>query len=131
MKKLSTILCVALGLFMIYAGVSHFLKPVFYLPFVPEFLPFREAIVILSGLLEIFLGVAVLLPRYRHLGALSIMALLVLFLPVHVADVIRDTPAIGSHGAALVRLPIQVLFIFWAWVASRYAPRTFPEPLHH
>ena len=79
MKKLSTILSVALGLFMIYAGVTHLQKPVFYLPFVPEFLPFRDAIVTVSGLLEIALGIAVLLPRYRYLSALSILALMVCF----------------------------------------------------
>lgn len=124
MKKLSTILSVALGLFMIYAGVTHLQKPVFYLPFVPEFLPFREAIVMVSGLLEIALGVAVLIPGFRYLSALSIMALMVLFLPVHIADLFRDTPAIGSHGAALIRLPVQFVFILWAWVASRNVTST-------
>jgi len=128
MKKLSTILSVALGLFMVFAGVTHLQKPVFYLPFVPEFLPFRDAIVMVSGLLEIALGIAVLLPRYRYLSALSILALMVLFLPVHIADLFRAAPAIGSHDVALIRLPVQFVFILWAWVASRNA--TLTRPVH-
>ena len=119
MKILVLILSVLLGLFMLYGGVNHFLMPVFYLPFVPDFLPFREAIVILSGVLEIVLGAAVLIPKSRHYAALSIMALMIIFLPVHIADVFREAPAIGSHQAALIRLPFQFVFILWSWMASK------------
>ena len=37
MKLLWTILKILLALFMIYAGVQHFIKPTFYLVFVPDF----------------------------------------------------------------------------------------------
>ena len=127
MRKTSIILSVMLGLFMLYGGINHFLMPVFYLPFVPEFLPFREAIVILSGILEIVLGAAVLSSRYRSRAALSIMALMFMFLPVHIADVFRVAPAIGSQEAALIRLPIQFVFILWAWIASRNATINHPK----
>ena len=119
MDKISVILSFILGLFMVYSGVNHFLMAPFYLPFVPEFMPFREAIVILSGVVEVALGIAVLVPGLRVGAALSIMALMCLFFPVHIADVFKASPAMGSHEAALVRLPVQSLFIFWAWMASR------------
>ncbi len=120
MKLFTKILSVLLGLFMLYGGVNHFMIPVFYLPFVPEFLPFREAIVLLSGVLEIVLGAAVLIPKTRYYAALSIMALMIIFLPVHIADVFREAPAIGSHQAALIRLPFQFVFILWGWMASLF-----------
>jgi hypothetical protein len=41
------------------------------------------------------------------------------FLPLHLMDVFKDAPAIGSHKAALVRLPLQFVFILWAWFIYR------------
>ncbi|MCG8206805.1 hypothetical protein J2Q01_04930 [Tenacibaculum finnmarkense genomovar finnmarkense] len=101
---------------MIFGGVQHFIKPTFYLPFVPTFLPFPIMIIYLSGILEIGLGILLFLDtKYAKLGALGIFYLMLLFLPVHIWDVFSATPAIGSHTAALIRLPFQFLCIAWAW----------------
>jgi hypothetical protein len=44
---------------------------------------------------------------------------MIIFLPLHVWDVFRDKPAIGSHQIALIRLPIQFLLIFIGWFISK------------
>ncbi|MBE7698271.1 DoxX family protein [Tenacibaculum finnmarkense] len=110
------VLKIILAVFMIFGGVQHFIKPTFYLAFVPTFLPFPIMIIYLSGILEIGLGILLFLnTKYAKLGALGIFYLMLLFLPVHIWDVFSATPAIGSHTAALIRLPFQFLFIAWAW----------------
>lgn len=103
------------AVFMIMGGVQHFLKPYFYQPFVPVFLPFPIAIIYLSGLVEIGLGLLLVFKKYARVAALGIFILMILFLPVHVCDVFSDVPAIGSHKAALIRLPFQFLFMAIAW----------------
>ncbi len=103
------------AIFMIMGGVQHFLKPDFYLPFVPDFLPFKMEVIYMSGLLEIALGALLLLKKYARLAAMGIFILMVLFLPIHVWDVFSSTPAIGTHKAALIRLPFQFLFMAIAW----------------
>lgn len=123
MKYLTLILSVLLGLFMIFGGVNHFLKPDFYLPFVPPFLPLKEVIVLLSGVVEVVLGVGVLIPKFRFYAAWGILLLMLVFLPVHIYDLFIENPAIGSHKAALIRLPFQFLFIAWAWAASKYTEK--------
>ena len=100
--------------FMIFAGVQHFINPEFYVPFVPAFLPFTIAIIYISGLAEILLGLMLFIPKYICLGAGGILLMMILFLPIHVWDVFSSHPAIGSHDAALVRLPIQLILIFIA-----------------
>jgi uncharacterized membrane protein len=100
---------------MVYAGVQHFVKPDFYIPFVPYFLPFTKAIIYVSGLVEVLLGLMLIIPKYVKMGAIGIMLLMLLFLPIHIWDVFSDSPAIGSSQAALIRLPIQFLFIAIAW----------------
>lgn len=123
MKYLTLILSVLLGLFMIFGGVNHFLKPDFYLPFVPPFLPLKEVVVLLSGVVEVVLGVGVLIPKFRFYAAWGILLLMLVFLPVHIYDLFIENPAIGSHKAALIRLPFQFLFIAWAWAASKYTEK--------
>ncbi|MCD8403357.1 DoxX family protein [Tenacibaculum finnmarkense] len=110
------VLKIILAVFMMFGGVQHFIKPTFYLPFVPTFLPFPIMIIYLSGILEIGLGILLFLDtKYAKLGALGVFYLMLLFLPVHIWDVFSATPAIGSHTAALIRLPFQFLCIAWAW----------------
>jgi uncharacterized membrane protein len=105
------------GAFMIFGGVNHFRHPAMYLPFVPEFLP-ANFINLGSGIIEIILGIGVFIPQFRQKAAYGIFILMIIFLPLHVWDVFRDNPAIGSHKAALIRLPLQFLLIFIGWFIS-------------
>jgi len=124
MKIIWKILQVLLSLFLIYAGVQHFLKPIFYEPFVPDFLPFKTIIVYLSGAVEIILGILLIIPKYTKMAATGIIILMLVFLPIHIWDVFSETPAIGSRQAALIRLPFQLLFIGWAYAIRRFAINT-------
>ena len=112
------------ALFMIMGGVQHFIKPDFYLPFVPSFLPFPMTIIYLSGIVEVVLGLALLFTKYAKIAAIGIFLLMLLFLPVHVWDIISDTPAIGSHKAALIRLPFQFVFLAIAWKIKQVSSLT-------
>ncbi len=124
MKIIINILRYLLAIFMIYGGVQHFVKPVFYTAFVPSFLPFTKFFVLSSGVLEILLGVMLVLKgKFAQYGALGIFLLMLIFLPIHIKDVFVENPAIGTHKMALIRLPFQFVFIGWAWVVYRFLRR--------
>ncbi len=113
--KIWTVLKIVIALFMIYAGIQHFVKPFIFIPFVPEFLPLKLSIVYASGVVEILVGFLLLIKKYAKIGAIGILILLVLFLPIHIWDVFSESPAIGSKQAAFIRLPIQFVLIFIVW----------------
>lgn len=115
MKTFWKVLSIVLGLFMIFAGVQHFLNPQFYSVFIPSFLPFTLFIIYASGVLEILIGLMLLISKYRYYGAWVMLVLMLIFLPIHIADVFSETPAIGSKQAAYIRLPVQFLLIALAW----------------
>jgi uncharacterized membrane protein len=115
MKNVWVVARILFAIFIIFAGVQHFLKPEFYAVFVPSFLPFNTAIIYASGILEIILGIMLIIPKYAKQGAWGIFILMLIFLPIHVWDVFSANPAIGSQKAALIRLPIQFVFIALAW----------------
>lgn len=114
MKNLKLSLTFLFGVFMIFGGVNHFIKPEMYAPFTPDFLP-SLAINYLAGVAEIVLGLGVFIPRYRSKATFGILLMMLVFLPLHVFDIFKENPAIGSHQAAIIRLPVQFLFIAWAW----------------
>ncbi|NNK19498.1 MAG: hypothetical protein HKP49_10125 [Maribacter sp.] len=120
MKVFWRVLQVVLAVFMIYAGIQHFIKPLFYIPFVPGFLPFKMSIIYFSGVLEIIFGFFLLIPKYAKLASTGILVLLLLFLPIHIWDVFSEAPAMVSHQAALIRLPVQLLFIGWAFKVRQF-----------
>jgi|TARA_B110001452_G_scaffold48255_1_gene36905 uncharacterized membrane protein len=115
MKKIWLILKVVLAIFLTFGGVQHFISPNNYIPFVPSVLPFTLAIIYLFGLFEILFGLALFFKKLETIGAWGILILMLLFLPIHIWDVFSNTPAIGSHNAALIRLLIQFVLIFIAW----------------
>jgi uncharacterized membrane protein len=114
---------VLMSLFYVSAGIRHFTAPEFYLRIMPPYIPFHEAMVILSGVAEIVLGAALLVPRLRVYAAWGIIALLVAVFPANIHAAVADI-RVGNAPiwANWVRLPFQALFIAWAWWHTREAP---------
>lgn len=98
----------------------HFLATGSYLEAVPRFLPLRREIVYASGVVEILCGLSLISRRSRSAGAWLTMIVLLLIFPANV-QMALDGPRPGSgfpfnSAAALwLRLPLQVLFIAWAY----------------
>lgn len=99
---------------MILAGIAHFVTPTVFYGLIPDFLP-KELVNMAAGVVEIAVGVSVFIPATRQFGTLMILLMMLAFLPLHVLDVFKETPAVGSFAAALVRLPLQFVLIYWAW----------------
>lgn len=116
------IVSILLAVLMMIAGIQHLWNPDFYLPFVPSFLPFPLAVVYLSGIIELLLGMVTLFlnQKYTKFGILGICVLMVAFLPLHIVDAFREQPVIGSPGVAYFRLVIQFLLIWLSWRSYQF-----------
>ncbi len=116
MNKFWQILKVLLALFIIYAGVQHFLNPDFFMKVIPPFLmEMGLPIVYISGAIEIVIGILMLLPKYEVIGTYSFFLLMIAFLPLHIGDVFDDTPFTGTRNASYIRLVIQFVLIGVLW----------------
>lgn len=118
MKLTKKIIGIVLALFMLLGGVAHFLTPETYFPMIPDFLP-KSPVNILAGLVELVLGVGVFIPSLRKKALLGICALMIVFLPIHIWDYLKEEPAIGTKAVALVRIGVQFLLIFLPWFAQK------------
>ena len=113
-------LWIPLGVFMLLAGITHFANPVFFDDIVPPWLPPSERFwTYISGLAEIAIGAAVLMPKYRKIGALASVALFIAVYPANIFMVWdwRDRST-TEQVVSWVRLPFQFLFL---WVAMQVA----------
>lgn len=113
---------------MVVAGVAHLVSPEPFVQHLPGWVPAREAIVFLSGLVEIALGIALLAWRARRVVVGRSVALyLVAVWPANVYVAVAGVEVDGQPGGAYpwIRLPFQVLFVAWAlWSTSTgAAPR--------
>jgi len=115
----------ALAVFMVGAGLGHFLAPRAYEQIVPHLLQDPGFWVLLSGAVEIGCGAMVAVPRTRRAGAWLSAGLLIAVFPANVRMALdgglagRPFP-LGSPVVAWLRLPLQVPLVWWAGrVATR------------
>ena len=124
--RLKRPLLLVMGPMYVVAGVFHFLVPELYVQIVPPVFPAPLALVYLSGLAEIAVGIGFLIPRTRRYAAWATIALLVAVFPANVymatsGVVVEGIPG-GGDPSALVRwgrLPIQAVLIAWAFWYTR------------
>jgi uncharacterized membrane protein len=97
-------------------GILHFTNKGFYRPFMPKFLPAPDLLIYLSGVAEILLGIGVLFPQTRGLALWGIIAMLIVFLIVHI-NMLFPANSLGISAWILwLRIPLQFLLIYWAYV---------------
>lgn len=108
------------------SGVVHLVRPEAFDAQVPDFLPARTAIVVVSGVAELALAAGLVWPRTRRLAGVASAAFLVAIFPGNlwqtweaVSDWRAGEAGTGYLVGTLVRLPLQVPLIWWAWRAGR------------
>ena len=90
---------VAGGLFFTYTGVLHFTDTSWFEPIVPPILGSATFWVLLSGVIEIAVGICLILPKTRKLGGYASAALLVALYPANLYMWIYDVEL--GDGASL------------------------------
>ena len=107
---------------MAFAGISHLLLPTPFLQHLPTWVPMREELIFVTGLLEIALGVALLLRQpLRRWAGLALAGYLVAVFPSNIYVAVAGVDVEGQPGGAYpwLRLPFQLLFIAWAIWSTR------------
>ena len=109
------ILKIIFAVFFIYAGIMHFIKPTFFKHFIPNGFP-KLTVNYIVGVIEFGLGLGLFFPEAVSYSAYGIFILLILFLPIHVWDATKERPAIGSKIFAYIRIPLQFLLMYGAYL---------------
>lgn len=119
MKKFFLIL---MCFFYIFAGINHFRNPNFYLDMIPPYFPAHALLNMLAGIIEIFLGIGLIFKRSRRIAAWGVIALLIAIFPANIYMYTNNISPGGSpvpEWVALLRLPFQLVFIWWAYLYTK------------
>ena len=103
------------GLFLGYAGIMHFVKPKFFNGFIPKPLP-KLTVNYLAGFVELAIGVGLLFNITAKNSAKAFFILMLVFLPLHIWDLFKEKPAIGSKKLAIIRIPLQFVLLYVAYL---------------
>ncbi len=115
METTALILRIIFGILFCFAGIMHLIRPKFFKNFIPEFLP-KLAVNYIFGILEFILGFSIFFTAMIQNAAVGIFILMLVFLPIHIWDATKIRPAIGSKKIAFIRIPIQFLLMYCAYI---------------
>jgi len=115
-----------MALLYVAAGINHFINPGFYQKIMPPYLPYHAALIYISGVCEIMFAVLLLPSKTRRAGAWLIILLLIFVFPANIQMAMdlykNEDPYLW---AALLRLPLQFVLIWWAYTFAKKQPDVF------
>lgn len=106
---------------LIFTGIAHFIFEEGMMRMLPDFIPFKIAIIYVTGILEILAAVVLLFPLYSRITGQLLIAFLICVLPANIfAAMHHIDPVSGSmEGPGLeylfFRIPLQLFFISWIY----------------
>ncbi|HEX8318227.1 DoxX family protein [Longimicrobium sp.] len=110
-----------LAAIFVVAGVLHFAITDMYVRVMPPYLPWPRELVMVSGVCQVAGGVGLCMPRLRRAAGWGLVLLLVAVWPANLqmyADARASGDPLLGVMLLLLRLPLQLVLIWWVWKAA-------------
>jgi uncharacterized membrane protein len=117
-RHLKLIILLGLSWLFVSTGFMHLRSPGPFVRIVPPYFPHADALVAITGLLEIVGGLALLWPRLRGLASIGLVALLLAVFPVNINMALHPErfSDIANPTFFWLRLPLQLVYVgLTAW----------------
>lgn len=124
---LQNLLSIVLGIFFINVGIAHFQDPKWFEPIVPAILGYPTFWVLVTGGMEIGLGLGLIIPKTRKYSSLLMALFLVAIYSANLNMWINDVPLEGKtfatiwHILRLIGQFIMIVMALWVggWIKQR------------
>ena len=124
---LQNLLSIVLGIFFINVGIAHFQDPKWFEPIVPAILGYPTFWVLVTGGMEIGLGLGLIIPKTRKYSSLLMALFLVAIYSANLNMWINDVPLEGKtfatiwHILRLIGQFIMIIIALWVggWIKQR------------
>jgi uncharacterized membrane protein len=109
-----------MALLYVAAGIYHFVNPKMYMKIMPPYLPYHLPLVYISGVIEIILGILLIPESTRPVAAWLVIAMLIAIFPANIQMAVKFwQKSSPSLWIALLRLPLQFVLIWMAWLYTK------------
>lgn len=115
---------IAMAIMLVFTAIGHFVFTKGMTMMIPDFIPFKESFVHLTGVFEIVMAIGLLIPKFIYISGWALIIFLVLMLPANIYAAVHkvnyQTGTLDGNGLAYLwfRIPLQILFITWTYISS-------------
>ncbi|WP_440069421.1 DoxX family protein [Tenacibaculum discolor] len=115
---------IAMCAMLLFTALGHFLFTEGMSKMIPDFIPLKSTVTILTGVLEIVIAIGLLFPNYQKTTGWILIAFLLLMLPANIKASLENlnyqTGTYDGKGLSYLwfRIPLQVFFIAWVYFSS-------------
>lgn len=115
---------ISMSIMLIFTAIGHFIFTKGMSMIIPKIIPFKEAIVYLTGVFEILLAIMLLIPKFKNISGWILIVFLLLMLPANIYASINNVNyqkgTLDGNGLTYLwfRIPLQILFIVWTYISS-------------
>lgn len=112
---------IAMAAMLLFTAIGHFAFTKGMALMLPDFIPHRELLVYLTGIIEVVAAIGLLIPGLRNLTGWFLIAFFLLILPANIFAAIKhvDYQNADFNGQGLdylwFRIPLQIIFILWIY----------------
>ncbi len=108
----------ALAIMLIVTGIAHFTGTDLMVGMMPDFMPAKREIVYFTGVCELLAVIGLLWDKTAKLTSVLLIIFFIAILPANIVGSIKQVQLGGMENGImylLFRVPLQFLFIFWAY----------------
>ncbi|RJE72929.1 MULTISPECIES: DoxX family protein [Reichenbachiella] len=115
---------IAMSIMLAFTAIGHFAFTKGMSMMIPPFIPFSESIVYFTGVFEILLAIGLLIPQLKTITGWVLIVFLLLMLPANIYASIHHVNyqkgTFDGYGLLYLwfRIPLQILFILWAYFSN-------------
>jgi uncharacterized membrane protein len=112
---------VAMAAMLLFTAIGHFAFTKGMALMLPDFIPQKELLVYLTGIIEVVAAIGLLIPGLKILTGWLLIAFFLLILPANIYAAIKhvDYQNANFNGQGLdylwFRIPLQIIFILWIY----------------
>ena len=114
-----TVLRIILAIFYFAAGIAHLRSPAGFIAITPDWVPFPEFVVLMTGIAEIAGAVGLFIPRFRKAAGVGLALYAVCVWPANFNHALNDIMIGGVdlgwsyHGPRLAFQPVLIWLALW------------------
>ncbi len=111
----------ALSALLIFTTIGHFLFTDGMSKMIPDFIPYKRNIIILTGILELLFAAGILYPKTQSLFGWGLILFLIIIIPANIKASVENlnyqTGSYDGNGVSYLwfRIPLQLFFIGWTY----------------
>jgi len=118
--------CIGMSVMLVFTAIGHFAFSKGMEMMLPPTIPFKKAIIYITGLIEMAAAIGLLLPSFWQLTGWLLVLFFIAILPANISASVRNVnfqkATLNGSGLTYLwfRIPLQLFFIAWVyWFAIR------------